>query len=132
MNHAFAQIFGQGLWIMVASIIAFLFGQVLDALVFRKIKRMTGENAVWLRATASTLVSQFVDSFVVLFIAFYLGAGWTFQNVLAVMMVNYLYKVFIAIAFIPLLYLIHSLIRQFLGKSLADNLSKSAVSSQYN
>ena len=132
MNLAFAQVFGQGLWIMIASIIAFLFGQVLDALVFRKIKIITGDSGVWIRATASTLVSQLVDSFVVLFIAFYIGAGWTFKTVLAVMLVNYLYKVFIAIAFIPFLYLVHGIIRRYLGKDLSAGLSQAAIGSQYN
>ncbi len=66
-------IFRQGLWIIIGSMVAFLIGQVLDVLVFHRIKKITGEKRIWLRATGSTLVSQLVDSFVVLFIAFYVG-----------------------------------------------------------
>src|SRR5688500_16281644 len=72
-NAAFGAVFGQGLWIIVGSLAAFLVAQILDVFVFHRIKRATGENRIWLRATGSTLVSQLIDSFVVLFIAFYLG-----------------------------------------------------------
>ena len=73
MQLAFSKIFGQGLWIIVGSIIAFLVGQIVDVMVFHRIRKWTGEKKIWLRATGSTLVSQFIDSFVVLFIAFYIG-----------------------------------------------------------
>ena len=75
MNDAFNSIFGQGMWIIVGSITAFLVSQLVDVTIFHKIKRMTGEKQVWLRATGSTLVSQLVDSFVVVFIAFKIGQG---------------------------------------------------------
>ena len=76
-NTAFSLVFGQGLWIIVGSLIAFLIGQLVDVMAFHRIKNLTGEGKIWLRATGSTLVSQFIDSFVVLFIAFYIGAGWS-------------------------------------------------------
>lgn len=74
-NYAFKLVFGQGLWIIAGSIIAFLIGQLVDVFIFHKIKEKTGDKYLWLRATGSTLVSQFVDSFVVLIIAFYIGAN---------------------------------------------------------
>src|SRR6476661_4344937 len=72
-DSAFRGIFGQGVWIIIGSLVAFLVSQVLDVFIFHKIKRVTGEKSIWLRATGSTLVSQLIDSFVVLFIAFYIG-----------------------------------------------------------
>ena len=39
---------------------------------------------LWLRATGSTMVSQLIDSFVVLFIAFYLLGNWSMLLVLQV------------------------------------------------
>jgi uncharacterized integral membrane protein (TIGR00697 family) len=91
MNNAFSGIFGQGMWIIVGSIIAFVIGQVADVLIFHRIKRFTGEKSLWLRATGSTLVSQFIDSFVVIFIAFYLNPQyqWSWQMVAAIGLVNY-------------------------------------------
>src|SRR5215208_6728707 len=53
-NNAYKGIFGQGLWIIIGSMVAFLVGQILDVLIFHRIKRVTGEKNIWLRATAST------------------------------------------------------------------------------
>ncbi|MEO5564897.1 MAG: queuosine precursor transporter, partial [Chitinophagaceae bacterium] len=72
-DKAYRAIFGQSSWIIVGSLFAFMVGQVLDVFIFHKIKKLTGEKQIWLRSTGSTVVSQFVDSFVVLFIAFYIG-----------------------------------------------------------
>jgi len=97
MDLAFNTIFGQGLWIIVGSLVAFLIGQIVDVTVFHYLRGFTGSSKIWLRATGSTLVSQFIDSFVVLFIAFYIGAGWDLTLVLAIGVVNYIYKFFVAV-----------------------------------
>lgn len=126
-QKAFAAILGQGLWIIIASIIAFLIGQLLDVLVFRNIKRLTGEKYIWLRATGSTMVSQLIDSFVVIIIAFKIGADWSWGKVLAISMVNYAFKFIVAILITPLIYLVHELIEKYLGKDLATDMKKSAL-----
>ena len=126
---AFAKIFGQGLWIILGSLVAFLIGQMLDVAVFHKLKKITGEQKIWLRATGSTLVSQFVDSFVVLIIAFKLGADWSWALVLAVGFNNYFYKFFVAVVLTPIIYLAHSLIDRYLGKELADKMKNEASES---
>ena len=129
LQLAFAQIFGQGLWIILGSLVAFLIGQLLDVAVFHKLKSITGERKIWLRATGSTLVSQFVDSFVVLIIAFKLGADWSWALVLAVGFNNYFYKFFVAVVLTPVIYLAHSLIDRYLGKELADKMKNEASES---
>ncbi|MFY0643428.1 MAG: queuosine precursor transporter [Bacteroidia bacterium] len=127
MQLAFKRIFGQGLWIIIGSLIAFLIGQVLDVMVFHKLKRITGDSKVWLRATGSTLVSQFIDSFVVLFIAFYIGADWKLSTVLAIGLNNYIYKFVVAIALTPAIYGAHFWIDRFLGKEKAEQLKLEAM-----
>lgn len=127
MQSAFESIFGQGLWIIIGSLTAFLLGQLIDVMVFQALKKKTGEKMIWLRATGSTLVSQFIDSFVVLFIAFYIGnlnspEIWPLSKVLAIGLVNYIYKFSMAIALTPLLYIIHYAIDSYLGKDLANEL----------
>lgn len=125
---AFSTIFGQGLWIIIGSLVAFLIGQVVDAFVFYKVKVMTGQDKVWFRATASTAVSQLIDSFVVLYIAFVLGpAQWEISLFLAVGLVNYAYKLGVAIILIPALYAVHAIIDRYLGKELSDQLRGSAL-----
>src|SRR5690606_10386926 len=124
---AFASIFGQGMWIIVGSLIAFLVSQLLDVWVFHRIKMVTGEKHVWLRATGSTVVSQLIDSFVVLFIAFKLGRGWTYQRVLAVGLVNYAYKFTMALVLTPLIYLIRAWIEQYFGKETTKQIKEAAM-----
>ncbi|MBC7382879.1 MAG: queuosine precursor transporter [Bacteroidia bacterium] len=128
MQMAYSQIFGQGLWIIIGSLVAFLIGQIVDVTVFHSLKKRTGDKHLWLRSTGSTLVSQFIDSFVVLFIAFYIGAGWELSLVLGIGMVNYIYKFAIAILLTPLLYGVHYLIDRYLGKELAQQMMKEAAS----
>ena len=134
-DNAFRGIFGQGLWIIIGSIIAFLIGQILDVLVFHRIKKMTGEKYMWLRSTGSTLVSQLVDSFVVLFIAFYIGKRiqtgqgdpWSLTQVMTTGTGNYIYKFVVAIVMTPVIYLIHHFIERYLGHSTAAALKKAAM-----
>lgn len=135
-DAAFRGIFGQGLWIIVGSITAFLIGQVLDVFVFHRIKKATGEKAIWLRATGSTLISQLIDSFVVLFIAFYLGRriqegqgdAWSMQQILTTGSGNYIYKFIIALILTPVIYLVHHLIERYLGASTAAAMKAEAMS----
>ena len=127
MNLAFKKIMGQGMWIIIGSMVAFLVGQIIDVTVFHKIKRFTGEKKVWLRATGSTLVSQFIDSFVVLFIAFYIGAEWDLVRVLAIGLVNYTYKFFMAVMLTPLIYIAHHFIDKYLGADQAEEMKQQAL-----
>ncbi|MBM4234823.1 MAG: queuosine precursor transporter [Gammaproteobacteria bacterium] len=127
IQHAYAQVFGQGLWTIIGSIVAFLIGQLVDITVFRRIRAVTGEKLIWLRATGSTAVSQLIDSFVVLYIAFVLGPQkWPIPQFLAVGMVNYSYKMLAAIAMIPLLYLARRMIKSYLGDAETERLKSLA------
>ncbi|MBX2963434.1 MAG: queuosine precursor transporter [Cyclobacteriaceae bacterium] len=125
INFAFSKIFGQGLRIILGSLTAFLLGQLVDVFVFQRLRKVTGSKMLWLRATGSTLVSQFVDSFVVLFIAFY--GVFTNKQIIAIGITNYIYKFAIAIALTPLIYLGHSLIDRYLGKENAKAIMEDAA-----
>jgi hypothetical protein len=127
MQAAFSGIFGQGMWIIAGSISAFLVSQLVDVWVFHKIKQLTGERMVWLRATGSTLVSQLVDSFVVLFIAFKLGQGWSYQRILALCLISYSYKFVVAVLLTPAIYIIERLIDNYLGKEIATEMKEAAM-----
>jgi uncharacterized integral membrane protein (TIGR00697 family) len=126
-NDAYIAVFGQGNNIILGSITAFLIGQFLDVWVFHKIKQWTGEKYIWLRSTGSTLVSQLVDSFVVLYIAFHLSAGMPMKWVWAIMTVNYIYKFIMAVLMTPLIYIVHGIIEKYLGHELAAELKQRAM-----
>ena len=114
INSAFSMIFRQGLGIITGSLVAFLIGQIIDTHTFHYLKSISGSKNLWLRSTGSTIVSQFVDSFVVLGIAFYVFGNWTWQQVIAVGLINYFYKFTMAILLTPLLYVAHNVIDKYL------------------
>ncbi len=89
---------------------------MIDAYAFHYLKALTGSKKLWLRATGSTVISQLIDSFVILFIAFYLLGNWSMQQVLQVGLVQYTYKVTLAILLTPLIYLAHWGIDWYLTK----------------
>ena len=127
MQTAYGAVFGQGLWIIAGSITAFLVGQLVDVWVFQRIKRLTGEGKLWLRATGSTMISQGIDSVVVLYIAFYLGADLPLQRVLQIALLNYAFKWVAAMAMTPLIYLVHQRIERHLGPELSEQMRKEAL-----
>lgn len=127
---AFAVTLGQGMYIIVGSVMAFLLAQLTDVFVFQKIRAQTGEKWLWLRATGSTLVSQLVDSFVVLYVAFRLGPElfgglldpWPWSRILAVCTVQYIFKFSTAILLTPVIYLAHRVIDGYLGPEMATKM----------
>jgi uncharacterized integral membrane protein (TIGR00697 family) len=125
MQAAFDGVFGQGMRIIIGSLVAFLVSQIVDVTVFHKIKRYTGEKHVWLRATGSTIVSQLVDSYIVLFIAF--SGKFTWQQILAIGMVNYTYKFVMAIVLTPLIYFLEHRIEKYLGKETTHKMKQAAM-----
>jgi uncharacterized integral membrane protein (TIGR00697 family) len=127
IDFAYQSIFRQGLGIIAGSLLAFIVGQFLDATIFQRLRRLTGSRLIWVRATGSTLVSQLVDSFVVLFVAFYVFGNWTFSQVLHVANANYWYKFASALLLTPVLYLAHYLIDGYLGKDDTAELQQEAV-----
>ena len=120
---AFRVVFGQGLFIIVGSLTAFLLAQLTDVYVFHRIRERTGDRKLWLRATGSTLISQLVDSLVVLYVAFKLGPQlfggvsepWPWSRLLAVATVQYTFKFAMALLLTPVIYWGHGLIDRYLG-----------------
>jgi queuosine precursor transporter len=124
MDTAFNRILGQGQRIIIGSLTAFLVGQLVDVFVFQKLRNATGSKYLWLRSTGSTLVSQLVDSFVVLFIAFY--GVFSTDQIIAIGITNYIYKFAVAVLLTPVIYLGHSLIDNYLGKEESDRMTRQA------
>jgi hypothetical protein len=134
-NAAYHTVLGQSQLIILGSLVAFLVGQLVDVFIFKSIKKSTGEKNIWARATGSTAVSQLVDSFVVLFVAFYLGPKitnqpnieWSLTRVGQIALGNYIYKIIVAILLTPAIYGTHFLIEKYLGKSLATDMKNTAM-----
>jgi uncharacterized integral membrane protein (TIGR00697 family) len=128
MQAAFAGIFGQNMRIILGSLVAFLVSQLVDVYIFHKIKKVTGEKKVWLRATGSTLVSQLIDSYIVLFIAFF--GVFTWQEILAFGIMNYLYKSTVAIVLTPVIYVAERRIEKYVGEETAQSMKRMAMGNE--
>jgi uncharacterized integral membrane protein (TIGR00697 family) len=125
-------VFGQSGWIIVGSMTAFLISQLVDVTVFHQIRRALHGRHIWARATGSTIVSQLIDSFVVIYIAFYLPTllgkpGVTAAVALDISLSSFAYKVGVAIALTPLIYVAHWAIEAWLGHERAEQLSHAAA-----
>jgi len=126
INFAYTTIFRMGLGITAGSLTAFLISQLVDVYVFHYLRKLTGHKYLWLRATGSTVISQIIDSFVILLIAFYFFGNWSLGQVLKVGLVQYTYKVGLAIVLTPLIYLVHTLIDNYLGKESSEIIIEDA------
>ena len=113
-DEQFGAVFGQAPWIMIGSIAAFLISQLLDVTIFHWIKSKTGNNHIWLRSTGSTVVSQMIDTIVVLYIGFVLPGKMDWNTFAEVAPTNYLLKMGIAVALTPMIYMVHAGIRKFI------------------
>lgn len=108
----FKHVFGQGLWIIAGSITAFLVGQLVDITLFSKLKQMTGEKYIWLRSTGSTVVSQLVDTFLVVGIAFWLPGKISTATYINISFTEYTFKLIVAVLLTPLIYVGHAWIKR--------------------
>jgi queuosine precursor transporter len=123
----FQAVFGQSLWIIVGSIVAFGISQLVDVGVFWLVRHKTGGKHLWMRATGSTLVSQLIDSIVIIGIAFWLPGKVKTEEFFMVAGANYSYKMLIALVVTPLLYVGHSIIDRYLGIEESHRLIESSA-----
>ena len=99
-------VFGISVRVMVASITAFLIAELLDIEVFRALKEWTHRRMLWLRATGSTVVSQFIDTTVFMFLAFYgVTPKFTALYIFTLVIPYWLLKCAVAIFGTPFVYL---------------------------
>ena len=101
-QEAFESILGFVPRIVLASVIAFLVGQLLNSYVLVKIKERTKEKNLWLRLMGSTALGQFTDTLIFCTVAFYgVITGAEFLNYL---IVGYFYKSAIEFLLVPITY----------------------------
>jgi len=116
-NENYNNVFGQAQMVIVGSILAFLVSQLLDAFLFYWIKKKTGNKFIWLRSTGSTLISQLIDSYIVLYIGFVLPGSLKMNDFMVIAPTNYFLKMLIAISLTPFIYLGHYLVRSYLKQN---------------
>lgn len=106
-NPAYVATFGTSIRIILASLIAYLLAQLGEIFTFFFIKEKTKERLLWLRSDISTTVSQTIDTFVFMFLAFYqLTPKYDFWFVVSISIPYLLLKLVLAWAGTPLVYLL--------------------------
>ncbi len=109
-DAVFRGAFGTSSRLYVASLTAYIIGQLLDISIFQVLRRVTGHRLLWLRSTGSTVLSQIVDSLSVSFV-FLVGTkpvGFIVGNAAN----NYVGKLVMAVLLTPLIYLGHGFFRR--------------------
>ena len=99
----------QNAWrIIAASMVAYLFAQFIDVKIFHFWKRLTNGKHLWLRNNGSTVISQLVDTTLVVSILF-VGV-WDSSQIINAIIDGWLFKMLMAFIDTPIIYgIIHLL-----------------------
>jgi uncharacterized integral membrane protein (TIGR00697 family) len=109
-GDTFRNVFGWSVRGYIASLTAYVIGQLLDISTFFALRKLTGHRFIWLRATGSTVLSQAVDTIVVNFVLFSGTKSTAF--ILHLARNSYVVKLALAIGLTPLIYAGHALLRR--------------------
>ena len=110
-DEMYTTVFGSTAIAVMASMMAYLLAQFIDIQIYHFWKRITKGKHLWLRNNCSTFLSQFVDTFTVLFLLCSFGEiDWSLFT--GFLIAGFLIKVMVAALDTPLLYLGVSLFRK--------------------
>lgn len=109
----FSIVFTQATQIQLASMFAFLIGNLVDIWVFWFFKRLTGNKMLWLRSTGSTAVSQLIDTVVINALVW--RNKVSFSTYATIVITSYLIKLAAAIVVTPAIYGLHEVIEKRYG-----------------
>lgn len=107
---AYQAVFGSTWRIVAASILAFFMGEFANSFVLAKMKLLTNGRFLWMRTIGSTVVGEAVDSAIFYPLAF-LGI-WSNEQVLTVMMNNYILKCAWEAVITPFTYLVVNFLKR--------------------
>jgi uncharacterized integral membrane protein (TIGR00697 family) len=118
-DAVFRNAFGTSARLYVASLTAYVIGQLLDISIFHALRRLTGHHMLWLRSTGSTVVSQVIDSLAVSFV--FLVGSKPLAFIVSNAFHNYVGKLAMAVLLTPLIYLGHGLFNRYFHLAERDS-----------
>lgn len=117
---AYESVFGQVPRIVAASIIAFWAGEFVNSYVMARMKVWTAGKKLWTRTIGSTVVGQGVDSLIFYPLAFWGTEGWSTEQIITVMITNWLLKVLWEAVLTPVTYLVVGWLKRREGVDIYD------------
>lgn len=118
-QEAYALIFGQVPRIVLASLIAFFTGEMINAYVMARMKIWTKGKHLWTRTIGSTIVGQGMDSLIFYPVAFF--GIWENDVIVIVMFSNFLIKVMWEAILTPVTYKLVAMLKCAEGVDVFDN-----------
>ncbi len=115
---AYEVVFGVTPRIVLASMLAFWAGEIANAFVMARMKLITKGKKLWTRTIGSTVVGQGIDSLIFYPVAF-LGI-WTTQQVIIVLITNYILKVLWEVLLTPVTYAVVGALKKAEGVDVFD------------
>lgn len=106
LQEQYQQVFGMSMRMSLASLVSFAVSQTVDVNIFLLFKKLTKDRMLWLRNNLSTITSQFIDTVIFMFIAFYhMTPTFTAAYVFSLIIPYWLFKVLFALIDTPFCYL---------------------------
>jgi uncharacterized integral membrane protein (TIGR00697 family) len=115
---AYESVFGRVWRIVIASITAFWAGEFVNSYVMARMKIWTGGKHLWSRTIGSTVVGQGVDSIIFYPLAFW--GLWSQEQVISVMITNWLLKVGWEVVLTPVTYVVVGWLKRKEGVDIFD------------
>ena len=107
-DQVYDSVFRNAWRIIAASMTAYLFAQFIDVRIFHFWKKLTNGKHLWLRNNASTVVSQLLDTILVICILFF--GVWSTDQIFSAIIDGWLFKMLMAFIDTPIIYgIIHLL-----------------------
>jgi queuosine precursor transporter len=104
-DEAYHNVIATDAWRTVfASMLAYLVAQYIDVYLFEFWRHLTHGRHLWLRNNGSTIVSQMVDSSLVIFVLFYGNEEWGAEKMLTTIRDMWMFKSLMALADTPFFY----------------------------
>ena len=106
-ESAYQTIFQISIRFSIASLLAFAFSELLDVFIFFKIRQKLGTKFLWFRTNVSNILSQFIDTFVFMTLAFYAldkGFGPNMAFIFSLIIPYWLLKCFMSVIETPFVY----------------------------
>lgn len=121
-NGTFTKVFGLSPLAVLASMLAYLAAQFIDIRIFHFWKNLTKGKHLWLRNNFSTFLSQFIDTFTVLFLlSSFEILPWNIFG--SLLLSGFLFKVIIAALDTPVLYIVVYWFRRKFGLKVGEEIT---------